>query len=84
MRLRDELVKYYPNIHGKLGCEEVRIWPVFFGMNTKGGRHDHEFELYLLNAIFPLFPDAKDQKGKRVLLKVDSGPGRLNVQILCK
>ena len=45
---------------------------------------DHEFELYLLNAIFPLFPDAKDHKGKRVFLKADSGPGRLNIQLLCK
>ena len=84
MRLRDELVKYYPNIHGKLGCEEVRIWPVSFGMNTKGETEDREFELYLLNTIFPLFPDSKDQKENRVLLKVESGPGRLNAQILCK
>ena len=74
-------MKYYPNICGKFGCEEVRLWPVSFGMNTKRGMDDHEFEIYLLNAIFPLFPDAKDQKGKRVLLKVDIGPGRLNVQL---
>ena len=47
-------------------------------MNTKGGMDDNEFELYLLNAVFPLFPDAKYQKGKRVLLKVDSGPVRIN------
>ena len=45
---------------------------------------DHEFELYLLKAIFPLFPDSKDHKGKRVLLKVGSEPGRLNFQLLCK
>ena len=45
---------------------------------------DNEFELYLLNAIFHIFPDAKYQKGKRVLLKVESGPGRLNFQLLCK
>ena len=78
MRLRDELVKYYPNICGKFGCGEVRLWPVSFCMNTKGGMDDNEFELYLLNAVFPLFPDAKYQKGKRVLLKVDSGPVRIN------
>ena len=81
---RAEIVKYYPNIYGKFECEEVRLWPVSCGMNTKGGMDDHEFELYLLNAIFPLFLDSKDQKWKRVLLKVDSGPGRINAQILCK
>ena len=53
-------------------------------MNTKGGIDDPEFDMYLLNAIFPLFLDAKDQKGKINLLKVDSGIGRLNVQLLCK
>ena len=44
---------------------------------------DHEFDL-VHNAIFPLFPYAKDQKWKRVFLKVYSGPGRLDVQLLCK
>ena len=81
MRLRAELVKYYPNIRGKFGYEEVRLLLVPFGMNTKGGMDNHEFEMYLLNDIFPLLPDAQDQKGKRVLLKVDSVPGRLNVQL---
>ena len=53
------------NIRGKFVCEEVRLWPVSFGMNTKGVIDDHEFELYLLNSIFSLLPDAKDQKRKR-------------------
>ena len=80
MRLRDELVKYYPNICGKFGCEEVRLWPVSFGMNTKGGMYDHDFELYLLNDIVPLFPYTKDQKGKRVLLKVDGKMGTISLR----
>ena len=45
---------------------------------------NHEFELYLFKKIFPPFADAKDHKGKRGFLKVYSGPGRLNVQLLCK
>ena len=77
-------MKYYPNICGKFGCEEVRLWTVSFGMNTKGGTDEHKFDMYLLNAIFPLLPDTKDHKWKRVFLKVDSGPGSLNVQLLCK
>ena len=84
MILRADIMKYYPNVCGKFGCEEVRVWPVSFGIKTKGGMYDHDFYLYLLNTIFPLLPDAKEQKGKRVFLKVDSGPGRLNDQLLCK
>ena len=82
MRLRNDLVKYYPNIRGQFGCKESRLWTVTFGMNTKGGMDDEEFQQYLINSIFPLFPDAKDRKGLRVLLKVDSGPGRLNMALL--
>ena len=45
---------------------------------------DDEFEKYLMNSIVPLFPHAKDKKGHRVLIKVDSGPGRLSMKLLVK
>ncbi len=41
-----------------------------------------EFEKCLKNNIIPLFPDALDVPGKRVMLKVDSGPGRMNIELL--
>ena len=31
-----------------------------------------------------LYPDARDEKGRRVIVKVDSGPGRLNTELLAK
>ena len=34
--------------------------------------------------LSPLFPDAKDEDGKRVIIKIDSGPGRANMQLLAK
>ena len=37
---------------------------------------DAEFRKYLRGSIIPLFPDAKDEKGKRVMINIDSGPGR--------
>jgi hypothetical protein len=45
---------------------------------------EDEFEKYLLNSIVPLYPDAKNMPGYRVLLKVDSGPGRMNIRLLTK
>jgi hypothetical protein len=55
-------------------------------MNEKGGTNDKEFKRYINNTIIPLFPDMRDTPGKRVLLKVDSGPGRkcMNLLISCK
>eukprot|EP00804_Cyclotella_cryptica_P021850 CCRYP_000824-RA/>CCRYP_000824-RA protein AED:0.27 eAED:0.34 QI:0/0/0/1/0/0/5/0/237 len=46
-------------------------------MNEKGGMDDIEFQEYFLNSIVPLFPDSNNVKGKRVMVKVDKGPGRL-------
>ncbi len=43
-----------------------------------------EFAKYLLNSIVPLFPHAKDKVGHLVLLKVDSGLGRMNLSLLAK
>ena len=33
-------------------------------------------------AILPLCPDIADVRGKRVIMKVDSGPGRMNLEML--
>jgi len=41
-----------------------------------------ELDKYIKKAILPLYPDVADVPGKRVLLKVDSGPGRMNVDML--
>ena len=54
------------------------------GFNEKGGMDDIEFEKYMKNNIMPLFPDALDIPGKRVLVKVDSGPGRCNLELLAE
>ncbi len=43
-----------------------------------------EFEKYVKNNIIPLYPDALDIPCKRVLIKVDSGPGRLNIELLAE
>jgi hypothetical protein len=48
----------------------------------EAGMNDVELEKYINNAILPLFPDIEDIPGRHVLLKVDSGPGRTNIEIL--
>ena len=77
-----ETVKFMPNVVGKYGCEEEKKWPVTFGMNKKGGMTEDEFWKYLEKSVFPLHPDAKDKPSKRVIQKVDSGPGRLGEKML--
>ena len=57
---------------------------ISIGLNEKGGMDDDEFEKYLKNSIIPLYPDALDVPGKRVMIKVDSGPGRMNIELLAE
>jgi len=81
-RLNNGMLHHVKPIIGKFGCEEEKSWPMTFAMNAQGGMDDAEFRDYLRNSIVPLYPDAKDKKGKRVMLKVDSGPGRCNALLL--
>jgi len=53
-------------------------------MNEKGGMNEADLEKYVMAAILPLYPDAADVPGRRVLIKVDSGPGRMNTQMLAR
>ena len=43
-----------------------------------------EFEKYVLGSIVPLYPTAQDKPGHCVMLKVDSGPGRMNLNLLAR
>ncbi len=43
-----------------------------------------EFQQYFLNNIVTLFSDSNDVNGKRVMVKVDSRPGRLQEDFLAK
>ena len=51
-------------------------------MNKKGGIDDIKFENFIQSAIIPLYPDVSNTKGKRVLIKLDRGPGRTNPDLL--
>jgi hypothetical protein len=76
MKINIEALKHAHTIIGKFGCDEERDWDCTWACNAKGGMDDAEFFLYMKNNIFPLYPHACDEPGKRVIIKVDSGPGR--------
>jgi hypothetical protein len=54
-------------------------WDCTFGLNTRGGMDVCEFEQYVMNSILPLYPKTRDRPGHWLLLKCDSGPGRLQI-----
>jgi hypothetical protein len=72
------------NIVAQFGYPARQTFSCTFGMNEKAGMNDIELDKYVSNSILPLFPDLADCPGKRVILKVDSGPGRTNLEMLAR
>jgi hypothetical protein len=83
-KLRFNFLRHVRSTRGRFGYGEERVWPCTIGLNEKGGMNDEEFDKYIDNSIVPLYPDLEDTPGKRVLLKVDSGPGRNGRDLLNK
>ena len=75
---------FFPKIKGTFGTDCEKEWPVTVGMNLNGGMDEKEFRSYFLYSMVPLFPDAQDVKRKRVIMKVDSGPGRMELGFLAE
>ena len=89
-RVRLEAVQFMKSVRGEFGNRDDsgsyvdKVWPTTIGLNEKGGMDEDEFEKYILNSILPLYPDVEDKDGKRVIIKIDSGPGRLNMNLLAR
>ena len=80
--IRIETIRYMLNVRGTFGHETEQSFPISIGLNTKGGMDDEEFSEYLKKSIMKLYPDACPVKGRWVVIKCDSGPGRLNPNLL--
>jgi hypothetical protein len=81
-QIRNNMVRYMKNVRGEFGLGEVALKPISYGMNECGGMDTEEFAKYVCNAIMPLYPNASPTKGKWVVIKCDSGPGRLNMDLM--
>lgn len=81
-KLKFQLLASFRQVPGKFGYSVLRYHDTGFGMNPKGGMNAAAFHKYVLEHVSILYPDATDFVGQRVLLKLDSGPGRFNVDML--
>lgn len=72
-------------VKGYWGLGRLTALKATIGANPKGGMDQDEFAKYLMECIINrLFPDVRDVPGKRVLLILDSGPGRDCEELLAK
>ena len=63
------------DVYGRFGHDKEKKLPVTFGLNQRAGMNAEELEKYFVGSILLLYPDIEDKPLKRVLVKVDSGPG---------
>ena len=83
-RLDTVFLKHMKDVRGVFGGSEIKERGGTIGSNPKGGMDSNEFEKYLMTNISRLYPDARDVKGLRVIILVDSGPGRGFEEMLAK
>jgi len=81
-RFSVEFIARCKDIWGVFGHKRRTLLPCTFGLNDKAGMNSVELDKYFKGSILPLYPDIEDVPLKRVIVKVDSGPGRMNVDML--
>jgi hypothetical protein len=80
IKIRLDVLEHIPKVYADY-CDGQKESSCTFGANKKGGMNTPEFKKYVEN-IRHIFPDFADISGKRIMLKVDSGPGRSNKEFL--
>jgi hypothetical protein len=83
-RICNKVFGHVRRVKGKFGYNNEKSFDVTFGLNTKGGMDDCEFRQYVVNSVLPLYPKTRDKPGHCLLLKCDSGPGRLQIKLLAE
>ena len=82
MKMKIDIVEHLPNIHAKFGHDDVTEFTPTVAGNKKGGVDNQAFEICINKNIRAPHPDVCDAPGKRVIVKVDGGAGRLNGKLL--
>ena len=50
-----------------------------FGFNAKGEIDNEQFREYFKTNVSPMYPDVDNEADTRMMVKVDSGPGKLEI-----
>ena len=81
-KINTEFLRHIPNFLGVWGFGKETRRGGTLNCNVTAGMDGAEFFKYLEQSVVTLFPDARNIPGKRVMIIVDSGPGRNNKKLL--
>ena len=83
-KINVDALGWMKTVQGQFGKDEAIDWHVTYGANEKAGMNNKEFQKYVETNLMRLYPDAADLDGNQVIIKVDSGPGRDNVDLVAR
>ena len=81
-RFSVEFIARCKDVWGVFGHNKRTLLPCAFRLNDKAGMNSVELDKCFKGSMLPLYPDIDDVPLKRVIAKVDSGPGCMNVEML--
>ena len=82
-QIQELFVKGVQNTKGKYSGDCITSNGATVNCNMNAGMDGEVFEKYILDAIVKLYPpDAAELPGKRIMLIIDSRPGRNNEALL--
>jgi hypothetical protein len=73
-----------PRVYAQFGHDSHQSFCSPVTINSKGGMDSRVLHQVLMSYVEPLYPDARDEVGCRVLVKIDGGPGRLDLNSLAE
>jgi hypothetical protein len=74
----------FHEIEAQYGLTVPRHFLPAYAANLKGGVNKNIFRNWMITNVAPLWPDLANVTGKRVMLKADSGPGRMGTEFLAE
>ena len=84
MKINAKILPSFKQVEAKYGYERKYYHDATVAMSGKGGMNATIFENWICEHIMPLWPDACDHPGKRVMFKTDFGPGRNGTSVLAR
>jgi hypothetical protein len=80
VKTNPKMIKGFKQVRGKYGLKEYHWHDARIAYSKSGSINKELFMDWMLQFLIYCYPDAKDVKGKRCCLKIDSGPGKLEIQ----
>jgi hypothetical protein len=83
IKLHAKSIQGFRQVRGRYGLQDYFYFDPLIAMSKNGSMTKELWMYWLVEYMAYLYPDVQDKPGLRLLIKVDSGPGKHLLVILC-